>query len=527
MYDPELSPAEKRRNLLKHGKKGLLHLVFSRTGLVTILLLLQVVIMAALLRRFQAYALHYYSATTVLSVALVIWLLNTDTDPNAKITWLVLVLIAPVPGLLLYVYVRNDVGHRALRNRMRQINKVSLRAIPPTAAEETLPKAHPEDAGLAHYLRAAGGFPAYNGTAVTCFSLGEELLPALLRDLESAQRYIFLEYFIIENGVMWDAVEDVLARKAKSGVEVRVLYDGTCEFTRLPHSFPAYLKTMGIQCRIFAQVRPFVSTHYNYRDHRKIAVIDGRVAYTGGINLADEYINQTHPFGHWKDTGIRLEGPAVRSLLMLFLQMWQVEARQFSLLPHLAEPIPPASGAAGWVIPYGDCPLDDQPVGEWVYTHILNQARRYVHIMTPYLILGHELESALKFAARRGVEVSILLPGIPDKTIPYALAKCHYRSLAEAGVRLYEYTPGFVHAKCFVSDDCRAVVGTVNLDYRSLSHHFECGAYLLDVPCIEELEADFQRTLARSTRVSAQKAAHPGLKWKLIGMVMKAFAPLL
>lgn len=527
MYDPELSPAEKRRDLLKHGKKGLLHLVFSRTGLVTILLLLQIAIMVSLLRRFQAYAVHYYNLASFLSLALVIWLLNSDTDPNAKITWLVLVLLAPVPGLLLYLYVRNDVGHRALRDRMRQINKASLRAIPPTAADEALPQARPEDAGLARYLRAVGGFPAYDATAARYFPLGEDFLPALLADLEQAEKYIYLEYFIIENGAMWDAVEAVLARKAKAGVEVRVLYDGTCEFTKLPHSFPQYLRTLGIQCRIFAQVRPFVSTHYNYRDHRKIAVIDGRVAYTGGVNLADEYINRIHPFGHWKDTALRLEGEAVRTLLMLFLQMWQVEERQFTLEPHLSQVIPSAANGAGWVIPYGDCPLDDQPVGEWVYTHILNQARRYVHIMTPYLILGHELESALKFTARRGVEVSILLPGIPDKKIPYALAKCHYRALAEAGVRIYEYTPGFVHAKCFVSDDCRAVVGTVNLDYRSLSHHFECGVFLLDAPCIADIEADFQQTLTRSTRVSAQKAAHPGLKWKLLGMVLKAFAPLL
>ncbi|MBR4992528.1 MAG: cardiolipin synthase [Clostridia bacterium] len=526
MHDHDLSPAEKRRQLLKRGKKGLLHLVFSRTGLMTLLLLLQLGALLVLMLRFQDYALHYYSVTALLSVGLVVWLLNSDTDPNAKITWLVVFLLAPLPGLLLYLYILNDVGHRALRDRMRHIAKTSRRAIPETAAH-SLSVSRPEDAGLAAYLQKSCGFPAYDKTAVNYYPLGEDFFSALLSDLERAEQYIFLEYFIIENGKMWDAVEDILARKAEAGVEVRVLYDGTCEFTKLPHSFPQYLRTLGIRCRVFARVRPFVSTHYNYRDHRKIAVIDGRVAYTGGINLADEYINHTHPFGHWKDTAIRLEGQAVRSFLLMFLQMWQVEDRHLTFEPWLSAPIPPVQEAAGWVIPYGDCPLDDQPVGEWVYTHILNQARRYVHIMTPYLILGHELESALKFAARRGVEVSVILPGIPDKRLPFALAKSHYKALTQAGVKIYEYTPGFLHAKSFVSDDCRAVVGTVNLDYRSLCHHFECGAFLLDTPCIAAIEGDFQETLRRSTRITPQKAAHPGFWWKLGGMLMKAFAPLL
>ncbi len=527
MYERELTPAEKRRELLKRGKKGLLHLVFSRTGVVTLLLLLQIGALVLLMLRFQEYAVHYYSLSAVLSACMVVYLLNSDTDPNAKITWLVVILLAPVAGVLLYLYVRNDVGHRALRARMRQINKTALRLIPPTGTERELAKSRPEDTGLARFLHEAGGFPVYDATGVNYYPLGEEFLPALLADLRQAREYIFLEYFIIDNGQMWDAIEEVLEQKAKEGVEVRVLYDGTCEFTRLPHSFPEYLKTLGIQCRVFARVKPFVSTHYNYRDHRKIAVIDGKVAYTGGVNLADEYINKTHPFGHWKDTAIRVEGPAVRSFLLMFLQQWQVEDRKLSFEPYLSRPIPKMEHAAGYVIPYGDCPLDDQPVGEWVYTHILNNAKRYAHIMTPYLILGHELESALKFAARRGVEVTILLPGIPDKTIPFALARSHYSALTRAGVKIYEYTPGFLHAKSFVSDDCRAVVGTVNLDYRSLSHHFECGAYLLDVPCVAAIERDFQQTLKRSTRITAQMADHPGLKWKVLGAVMKVFAPLM
>ena len=520
MHDHDLSPAEKRRQLLKRGKKGLIHLVFSRTGIVTLLLLLQLGLMLLVALRFEEYLMHYYSTFSLLSFAIVIWLLNSDTDPNAKITWLVVVLLAPLPGLLLYLYVRNDIGHRALRDRMRHIAKASRRSIPKTAADAALPAGRPEDAGLAAYLRKAGGFPVYDKTTVDYYPVGEAFFPAFLADLERAESYIFLEYFIIENGKMWDAVEDILARKAKAGVEVRVLYDGTCEFTKLPHSFPQYLKTLGIKCRVFARVRPFVSTHYNYRDHRKIAVIDGRVAYTGGINLADEYINHTHPFGHWKDTAIRLEGEAVRSFLQMFLQMWQVEDRQLSFEPYLSAPIPPAEQAAGWVIPYGDCPLDDQPVGEWVYTHILNQAKRYVHIMTPYLILGHELESALKFAAQRGVEVTILLPGIPDKKLAFALAKGHYKALTEAGVKIYEYAPGFLHAKSVLADREAAFVGSVNMDYRSFQLHYECGTLMYHMPVVEELLEDMDHIMAESTLYTMEE-------WKKRSWFRRSAASLL
>ncbi|MBO4930042.1 MAG: PLDc N-terminal domain-containing protein, partial [Clostridia bacterium] len=299
---------EKSRDLLKRGKKGLLHLVFSRTGIMALLVLLQLGLMLLFALRFEDYLVHYYGLFSLISLVTVVYLLNSDTDPNAKITWLLMITLVPAAGILLYAYVQADLGHRALRDRMRYINKTSQRTLPTTQADLQLPREYPADAGLAHYLRSAGGFSAYDGTLADYYPLGEEFFPAFLADLKQARKFIFLEYFIVENGWMWDQVEDILAEKVRQGVDVRLLYDGTCEFTKLPHSFPAYLKTLGIQCRIFARVKPFVSTHYNYRDHRKIAVFDGRVAYTGGINLADEYVNKTHPFGHWKDTAIRVEG---------------------------------------------------------------------------------------------------------------------------------------------------------------------------------------------------------------------------
>ncbi len=335
-----------------------------------------------------------------------------------------------------------------------------------------------------------------------------------------------MEYFIVDEGLMWGKVLEILARKAKEGVDVRVMYDGSCEFALLPRDYPRRLKALGIKCKVFAPVSPFVSTHYNYRDHRKILVIDGHTAFNGGVNLADEYMNEKKKFGHWKDVAVMVKGEAVKSFTLMFLQMWGITEKEDETVRFLSYPALPQE-AKGFVIPYGDCPLDNDKLGERVYMDILNRAVQYVHIMTPYLILDGEMETALKFAAEKGVEVALLLPGIPDKVIPYALAKTHYASLIASGVKIYEYTPGFVHAKAFVSDAREAVVGTINLDYRSLYHHFECAAYLYNTDCIAKIEEDFQACLAQSRLVDMERVRHEKWTVKLIGRVMKAVAPLL
>ena len=502
--------------------------LFRRRILIALILVLQMGFLVYVLVSGSRLSQGIHAALTLLSILAVLFIVSKKDKGAYKVLWIFLILSFPIFGGFLYLLVHTQAPTRQMRAQLRAAREKAapLYSLPGdgyASAQQCLPDRFAQ----VRYLQNFAGFPIYDGTRVTYFPLGEDMLATLLTQLEKAEKYIFLEFFIIQEGKMWDQILDVLRRKAAQGVRVRVMYDDFGCFFLLPTHFAKQLREMGIECAVFNPFRPLLTFTQNNRDHRKIISIDGKVAFTGGINLADEYINHTHPFGHWKDTAIRLEGEAVRSFLQMFLQMWQVEDRQLSFEPYLSAPIPPAEQAAGWVIPYGDCPLDDQPVGEWVYTHILNQAKRYVHIMTPYLILGHELESALKFAAQRGVEVTILLPGIPDKKLAFALAKGHYKALTEAGVKIYEYAPGFLHAKSFVSDDCRAVVGTVNLDYRSLSHHFECGAFLLDVPAIAAIERDFQETLKRSTRITHQKAAHPGFWWKLGGMLMKAFAPLL
>ena len=514
--------------LLKKGHIGMVRLVFSRIGLLALLLLLQVALVLTAFILCEQYVPHLIILQGVFVVVMVIYLINSDFDPSAKITWLVFIMIVPVFGTLFLLYTRTDVGHRALRDRLRLLVDETRDALPQDERVlKELEETSPESAALDRYLNLTGCFPAYDQTEVSYFPLGEDKFEEMLRQLEKAEHFIFLEYFIIEEGEMWGRILEILARKASEGVEVRLMYDGTNEFATLPYSYPKKLKELGIKCKAFAPIAPFVSTHYNYRDHRKILVIDGHTAFTGGVNLSDRYINREEVFGHWKDTAVMLKGPAARSFTLLFLQMWNIDEKEPEFGKYLNYPAEPVKEAPGYVIPYGDSPVDGYRVGEMVYIDILNRAKNYVHIMTPYLILDGELDTALRFAAERGVEVSIILPGIPDKKTPYALAKTHYASLIRAGVKIYEYTPGFVHAKVFTSDDKKAVVGTINLDYRSLYHHFECAAYMVDTPCIADIEADFAHTLAKCHRVTLEDVKNLKTGMKLRGILSKAIATLL
>lgn len=514
--------------LLKKGRKGIARVLFSRMGLMLLLMALQAWFLLGIFVWFQELLPHVYGGTIIFSAVMVLYLLNNQMNPTAKITWMMIMMLVPVFGALLFLYTQSDIGHRALKERFGQLIRETKDSIPESAETIAALKAeNPGVASLAHYIQRSGCHPVYTNTAVTYFPSGEEKFAELLQQLEKAEHFIFLEYFIIDEGTMWGQVLEILAHKAKLGLDVRVLYDGTCEFSLLPHDYPNRLKDFGIQCEVFAPATPFISTHYNYRDHRKILVIDGHTAFSGGINLADEYINQIERFGYWKDTAVMLKGDAVKSFTLMFLQMWSVIHKEPDIGHFLSFPTYPHKKAKGYVIPYGDCPLDNDKLGERVYMDILNRAEKYVHIMSPYLILDGEMETALKFAAERGVEVALILPGIPDKKVPYALAKTHYLSLIQSNVKIYEYTPGFVHAKVFVSDDREAVVGTINLDYRSLYHHFECAAYMYEADCIADIEADFQKTCEACRTVTEETIKQEPWDMKLTGILAKVAAPLL
>ena len=506
-------------------KKGLLRMVFSRIGLVALLLVLELVLVFSVYCWFFDYFKWFALVQTVFSIGMVFYLFNITMDASAKLTWLFLIMLMPVPATVMLWYTREDIGHRLTKKRTAELIEQSRGKItqdPETISNPELTAAGTD--GLCRYLNRSGVFPIYGNTEVKYFPLGEDKFEAMLEELKKAEKFIFMEYFIVEEGYMWGSILKILADKAAQGVDVRVMYDGMCEVSLLPHDYPKRMAKLGIKCKPFTPIAPFISTQYNYRDHRKILVIDGKVAFNGGVNLADEYINRIERFGHWKDTAVMLRGEAVQSFALMFLQMWNIDEKEPQWDGFLdrfsAEP-------DGFVMPYGDCPLDNDKVGETVYMDILNRAEKYVHIMTPYLILDNELETALKYAAQRGVDVKLILPGIPDKTAAYALAKSHYKSLVSAGVKIYEYTPGFVHAKVFVSDDKKAVVGTINLDYRSLYHHFECATYIYGSSCIPDIEKDFSETLKKCREVTEETIKNEKRSYKILGGIMKLIAPLM
>ena len=517
-----------RDSLLKRGKKGLNHIIFSRLGLVLALIIIQILFLFGLFRRFLHLMPYVWGLGVVFTALMVLYLINSRIDPTAKITWLVIIMLFPVFGVLLFCFIQSDLGHRLLKVRTHDLALETHTLVSQDAqTQEELAEEDQGAAALAGYVYRKGGFPIYRHTRTTYFPLGENKFEEMLRQLKHAEHFIFLEYFIVKEGTMWDQILDILIQKAKEGVEVRVMYDGTCEFSLLPSDYPKRLNALGIQCKVFARLTPFLSSYYNYRDHRKILVIDGHTAFTGGVNLADEYINKTVKYGHWKDTAIMLEGAAVKSFTLMFLQMWNIDEKDPEFEKFLSSPIRMPESSEGYVMPYGCIPLNGDKIGEQVYIDILNRAKKYVYIMTPYLILDGEMENALKFTAERGVEVKLILPGIPDKRYAWSLAKTHYNALLDAGVKIYEYTPGFVHAKVFVSDDHEAVVGTINLDYRSLYHHFECAAYLYDTDCIPAIKEDIRETLLKCRMVTYESIKTEKWTLKMMGYLLKALAPLM
>ena len=520
--------SNKATRLLKQGQKGFRRLIISRTGVVTLVLVAQILLLFWGFFRLQEFQAHFMGLYLAFSMFMVLLLFNSREAPTVKLTWLVVMMLAPVAGSLFYLFTKSEVGHRALKRRLAGLQAASARQLTQDGAvTEALWQTDPGAAALTRYVGKFGNFPVYGGEDVAYFPLGEDKFEAMLTELERAEKYIFLEYYIVDEGEMWGRILEILTRKAAQGVDVRLMYDGTCEFYLLPRDYPEKLARLGIRCKPFSPVTPFLSTHYNYRDHRKILVIDGHTAFTGGVNLADEYINRFPKYGHWKDTAVMVKGQAARSFALMFLQLWGVNERVPEFGSFLQEPGEPARSHSGFVMPYGDSPLDGERVGEQVYLDMLHRAQSYVHIMTPYLIIDSEMENALRYAARRGVDVKLILPGIPDKKLPYALAKTHFPRLMEAGVQIYLYDPGFVHAKSFVADGREAVVGTINLDYRSLYHHFECAVWMYGVDAVKDMEADYQQTLTLCSRVTEETLARTGSLEKWCGFVLKLLAPLL
>ena len=511
--------------LLPKSRTNLLRIIFSRLGLVVITIIAELVLLVGAYLWAFSYFKWLVLVQFVFTIIMILYLFNCSMDASAKLTWLFLIMLAPVPASIFLWFTQKNFGHRMVKERTAELieaTKDMLQQDKDTLYAPELIESGTDD--LCRYVNRSGCFPIYKNTSTTFFPSGEAKFEAMLEELKKAEKFIFLEYFIITEGFMWGSILKILADKAAQGVDVRVMYDGMCEISTLTADYPKRLAKLGIKCKPFSAIHPFLSSHYNYRDHRKILVIDGKVAFNGGVNLADEYINKEERFGHWKDTAVMVKGQAVESFTLMFLQMWNLTEQDVKWDECKVEA---SAESDGYVMPYCDCPLDGERVGESVYMDILYRAKHYVHIMTPYLILDNELETALKYAAQRGVDVKIILPGIPDKKIAYSLAKSHYSQLVKYGVKIYEYDPGFVHAKVFVSDNEKAVVGTINLDYRSLYHHFECATYMYKTSCVSEIEADYQETLKKCSAVTNESIKNEKIFYKVFGAIVKILAPLM
>ena len=511
------------------AKKKFFKMVFSRAGIFVILILIQLLVFLGIPYYLKEYATFIYSAMSVMEIVVLVYIINTEGNPAFKMTWMLCVMALPVIGTVFYIYVHLQLETRFVQNRLAALR---METEPYMDQDEKVTEAlwasKSANAQLSYYLSHQLGFPTYRNTEVEYFPVGEDKFSSMIKELEKAEKFIFMEYFIVEEGIMWDTILEILKRKVNEGVEVRFMYDGMCAFDLLPYSYPKKLQKFGIKCKMSNKIRPFVSTIQNNRDHRKICVIDGQTGYVGGVNLADEYINEKERFGHWKDTAVLLRGDAVQSLTMIFLQMWDVDMRGVEPYgKYLTKKAESLNDRLGYVIPYADSPFDHENVGEEVYFHILNHAKKYVHIMTPYLILDNEMLTTLIRAAKSGIEVIIIMPHIPDKWYAFAVAKTYYKELIEGGVQIYEYTPGFVHAKVFVSDDDTATVGSINLDFRSLYLHFENGVFIYDNPEVQKVEEDFQNTLAKCHKVTVTEVRNRGVFMKVAGQVLRLVAPLM
>lgn len=536
---------QKTKKVRDKGKNVIFSFVFSRTIMTMLLAMVQIFCLFAMFSWFKniTFLSYFFS---IIGVIALIYIVNSDENPAFKLSWAIPICAFPVFGIALYIFVALNTGNRSLQKKLgRRITETEVFLKTSKRVEDKLQKEDGQLKSLAHYIQTMNHFPAYDNTKVTFFSSGEEKLEDLLIELEKAEKFIFLEYFIINDGQVWQQILDILKKKVEQGVEVRVMYDGLCAVASMPFQYPKYLQSLGIKAKMFAPIRPVLSTAQNNRDHRKILVIDGKVAYNGGINLADEYMNLKVRFGHWKDTAIKLEGDAVKSFTAMFLQMWNISETGSEMYDAYMETgdialtdssigqayddekrITQVDEKLGFVIPYNDDPTNRLDIAKEVFLDVISRSEKYVHIMTPYFIPDNELITALCFAARRGIDVKLIMPHIPDKKIILAVGRTYYPQLLEAGVQVYEYLPGFVHAKEMISDDEKAIVGTVNLDFRSLYEHFECATYIYQNPVVSDIEKDFGETIKKCQKIDMQFCVDLPFWYRIVGHVGRLFGPL-
>ncbi|MBV4417914.1 cardiolipin synthase [Clostridium tyrobutyricum] len=484
----------------------------------------QFIAMTLIYNIFDIFFIYYFIFFEIISAIAVVHLNYKDENTSYKISWVVLILLIPVIGVMFYILSRIGI----IRN-FNRVNKINLNEGLLAKEDSNMLKSLRHE-NITRYnevklIKNISGYACYENTDINYFPCGELMYENLIEELKKAKKFIFLEFFIISKSSMLDGILEILKQKSHEGVEIRILVDYIGSFFVLPGDFKKILRENNIKFKMFNPVKLFLSIMLNYRDHRKIAIIDGRIAFTGGINIGDEYINKYKKYGYWKDMAISLEGDAVYSFTVIFLKMWQSISKKNEnfekyKFAHSIKNFP------GITIPYASEPEKLDSTAEDIYLSIINSTKNYVYITTPYLVISYEMMLCLSLASKRGVDVRIITPSIPDKKIVQILTRSHYDKLLDAGVKIYEYTPGFIHGKVMLSDDECAVVGTINMDYRSLFLHFECAAYMYNVSVIKDIYKDFIETISVSQKIEKHIWERRNFLRKIMESILKLFAPL-
>ena len=507
-------------------RNGVSRLVFAALSI-----LLEITLIVLLFTVLNRYAEWVNTFTRILALILVLTIYGQHKTSTMKMPWIMLIMAFPVMGVVLYLLVGLNGTTRKMRNRFEKIDKVLLPKLPDSHdLTEQMKKEDAGAAGISAYLSRYSGYPVYQNTDVRYYDDAAKGLEAQLAEIAKAEKFVFMEYHAIEDKEAWHRIQTVLEERVKAGVEVRFFYDDMGSIGFINTDFVKKLESVGIKCRVFNPFAQGLNLFLNNRDHRKITVVDGKVGFTGGYNLANEYFNITHPYGQWKDTGIRLEGDAVRSLTITFLEMWNAIKASDQDDTDIDRYLPESDYQAeekGYVQPYADSPMDDEQVGEEVYISMANKAEKYCYYITPYLIITDEMTHALSLAAKRGVDVRIITPGIPDKKLVYGVTRSFYGGLVRNGVRIFEWEPGFCHAKMSIADDKMATCGTINLDYRSLYHHFENGCFLYHCSAVAEIKMDFDKTFTECREVTEQYRTGRSATLRLGQLFLRLFAQLL
>lgn len=507
--------------------RKLLKFLQSKMFITLLLVFIQLVVLFVFFNFLATKFVWYYVVTTIISAAIILDISNEDMNPSFKLTWIITVLIFPIFGAPLYMIFAKSKQNYRIGKRFKSYKMMMRNAMP--NPEDNISEIEKEDPAIARqmkYIEKTAYAPVYSNTSTKYFPSGEQFYAQILKELNRAERYIFIEYFIIEPGKMFDSVLEILKKKISEGIEVRLMYDDFGTLQKLPKGYEKYLESLGISVSVFNRVRPSLDTFLNYRDHRKILIIDGCTAFTGGLNLADEYINAVERFGHWKDTAIMIKGQAVTKMTEIFLQLWhfskgeaKIDYKEYSS-DLKCEP-------DGFIQPFADGPSTDELTCELCYMGLINSATKNLYVTTPYLILDNEMTTALCHAAKSGVDVRIITPHIPDKKTIMAVTRSNYRSLLKSGVRIFEYLPGFIHAKSVSADGKVCVIGTANFDFRSFYLHFENCVLAYKSSCVKEVEDDFLNTQEKSLEITMEQLNKKGALYALLQAILKIFSPLM